>query len=78
MFCARKWTLVLTLGLMSLGLTGCTGLMPSNRLEGLNARRIPKNLLEPPRSNKEPLDYVMLRQDAPNPYLLDAYDTLGI
>ena len=78
MFCARKWSLALTLAVLSAGLTGCTAMMPANRLEGLNARRIPKNLLEPPRSNKEPLDFVMLRQDPPKPYKLDAFDTLGI
>ena len=53
------------LAMVFLGLTGCSQLNPQTRIEGLNARRLPENVLAVKRSNKEPLEYVMLRQDPP-------------
>jgi hypothetical protein len=51
---------------------------PQTRVEGLNARRLPDNILAEKRADHEPIDYVLLRQDPPKEYLLDEKDTLGI
>lgn len=47
-------------------------------VEGLNARRVPDFCLAEPRADKEPLNYLMLRQDSPAEYILAAEDTIGI
>lgn len=67
------------LGWVVLGSVGCTGLM-TNRIEGLNARRLPEEVLAEPRANKAPLNYSLLRQDPidDSRYVLDREDTLGI
>jgi hypothetical protein len=64
--------------MLVVSLTGCSQFNPLTRVEGLNARRLPENILAQKRADTEPIDYVLLRQDPPKQYLLDEKDTLGI
>jgi hypothetical protein len=75
---ANKCTRAIVAGGLLVVLTGCGIATPSRRVEGLNVRRLPDTILAEPRLDKEPIDYVMLRQDPPEAYRLDEFDTLGV
>ena len=51
---------------------GCTS------LRGIPANRLPPPLLGETRNDLEPIDFVRLRQDPPDVYLLAARDILGV
>src|SRR6187399_159202 len=51
---------------------GCT------TLQGIPASRVPPQLMGESRNDRERIDYLRLRQDPPDVYLLSARDVLGI
>lgn len=71
----RIWQLPALLAAATLWLTGCANLRP---IEGIPATRIPDALRGEKRADKIPIDFVRLRQDPPDVYLLGPRDVLGI
>jgi protein involved in polysaccharide export with SLBB domain len=56
--------------------SGCTSILTP--VNGIPARRLPKQFLAQPRANLAPIDIARLRQDPPLRYLLGPGDILGV
>lgn len=71
----QAWQLPTLLAAASMWLSGCASLRP---IEGIPASRVPDSLRGEKRADKIPIDFVRLRQDPPDVYLLGPRDILGI
>ena len=73
---ARQRWLMLSLVCLGFSLSGCTSLV--SPIRAIPADRIPPQFLAEPQANKRPIDVSLLRVVAPNAYVLDKDDVLGI